>query len=82
MARVTMSAILDEVAAKHRVPPAAIRGPRRYHQFVLARQEAMYRCREEAGKSFPQIAAFLGRKDHTTVLYGVRRHRERLEREG
>ena len=39
----------------------------------------MYLLREETNASLPQIGAQLGGRDHTTIMYGCDRIRERLE---
>ena len=33
----------------------------------------MYLVREETGASLPRIGAMLGKRDHTTILYGCER---------
>lgn len=43
------------------------------------RQKAMYRLRHETTMSLPAIGRRLGGRDHSTVHYGIRRHRERME---
>jgi chromosomal replication initiator protein len=75
--RIMMRDILTEVAAKHRLRPRDILGKCRVRPIVVARQEVMFRCRSEAMKSYPQIGRFLS-KDHTTVIHGFRKHRERV----
>ena len=49
--------------------------------FAIAhpRQEAMWRMRQAGKWSLPQIGRFLGERDHTTVLAGVRAHQKRLD---
>ena len=66
------SEILNEVAERHDLAPEAIRGPRRFKRFVIARQEA-FAVMHAAGWSYPNIGRFFQR-DHTSVLHGVRRH--------
>lgn len=72
----TMALILVHVADKYDLTVAELRGKRRVHRIAHPRQEAMWMMRQ-AGKSLPQIGAYLNR-DHTTVLHGVRRHEARL----
>lgn len=45
------------------------RGRRR--RFVRPRQLAMKLCRDLTQKSYPEIGARFGGRDHTTVLHGV-----------
>ena len=73
-----MQVILEEVAAKHGLAPTAILSVRRQVSLVRARHEAFYRCVYETTNSYPTIGRFFGR-DHTTVLYGARRHGQLLD---
>lgn len=81
----TMRAILRHVAARHDVTEADIVGESRARLYVLPRQECMWlmwQVRWPDGRrrySMPQIAKFLGDRDHTTVLHGIRRHQARLD---
>ena len=80
--RKTMTQILEEVAAKHCLSVEDLKGPRKFRIVAHARQEVMYRCRQETRLSLPQIGERLGGRDHTTVLYGARAYEARrtLER--
>lgn len=74
--------ILEEVAAKHDVTVADIRGPRRRIEISHARQEAMYRLySERKNLSLPMIGRMLSR-DHTTVMHGIRAHAKRADLPG
>ena len=44
-------------------------GTSRIQDLVLARQVAMYLCRNLLNSSFPEIARKFGGRDHTTVMY-------------
>jgi chromosomal replication initiation ATPase DnaA len=46
-----------------------------------ARHEAMYYARAITGHSYPVIGATLG-CDHSTVMYGIRKHEERMRANG
>lgn len=52
-----------------------LRSENRSKQLSLARQIAMYLMKKLTNKSLKEIGKFLGRKDHTTVLYAL----EKLE---
>jgi len=71
-----MPDILKDVATRHRIRITDITSPSRSDVNVAARQE-FYALAMDAGRSSNQIAAFIGR-DHSTVLHGARRHRERI----
>lgn len=72
--------IVEEVAAKHGVFMSDMRSVRRGRAQVAARHEAMWRLRNETTMSLPEIGRRLGGRDHTTVLHGVKRHQERLDK--
>lgn len=67
--------IVREVAKKHGLAPAHLRGISRRAIIVRGRQEAYYRLYTECPDlSMPQIGRYLGGRDHTTVLHGIRAH--------
>ena len=51
-------------------------GPERARHVSWPRQEFMLAA-HEAGYSMPQIGRFLGSRDHTTILHGIRAARKR-----
>jgi len=69
-----------QVAARHGVSVAELRGPCRARRVAWPRQELMWRARRETRLSLPQIGERLGGRDHTTVIHGVRAHQDRLDR--
>lgn len=76
--------IADDVAKRHSISVADLKGPSRKRIFAWPRQEAFWLCREQKlsdGRhrySYPYIAHFFGGRDHTTVMHGVAAHEERL----
>lgn len=52
--------------------------PQRTRDLVLARQIAMYLCRELTDLSLPKIGQIMGGRDHTTVLHAERKIRETM----
>lgn len=46
---------------------------RRSRSIAYPRQIAMYLCRKKTTRSLPQIGRYFGNRDHTTVLYAVRK---------
>lgn len=71
--------ILQVVAEFYDLVPADLCSAQRHRRLAHPRQIAMYLLREETDLSLPQIGAYLGGRDHTTVLYGYDRVRSQLE---
>lgn len=66
--------VVRATAAFYGVPLAAMTGPRRTSEAVRARQVAMFiMYNDERQLSLPAIGRLLGNRDHTTILYGVRK---------
>ena len=63
---------LNAVSAHFGVGLETLRGRKRDKKTALARQVAMYILREDVQMNASAIARALGRKDHTTVLYGCK----------
>lgn len=72
-------AIISEVCEKYGIDWVELASHRRSGDVVVARHEAMFRMRHETTMSLPAIGRKLGGRDHTTVLYGISRHQERME---
>jgi chromosomal replication initiator protein len=69
--QIKVPTVLKEVAKSFDVTVKSIKGPRRTKEVALARQVAMYILREEFNYKLEDVAKFLNRKDHTTVLHAV-----------
>lgn len=85
LAPVAVGDALAAVSAAFGVPVAEIVGRSRLGRVVAARQTACWllRARPKPGgltRSFPEIGALLGGRDHSTVIYAMRRAGERAER--
>jgi len=63
--------VLKEVSKAMGVTVKDIKGPRRTKDVALARQVCMYILREEFGYKLEEIAKFLNREDHTTVIHAI-----------
>jgi len=48
-------------------------GGRKHKTIAQPRQVAMYLSRKLTGSSFPDIAKKFGKRDHTTVMYAVKK---------
>lgn len=76
-----LEAVAEAVARTCGLPRARLFGPAQDRRSARARHLLMYLLRELcAGASFPTIGFFLNR-DHTTVIYGVRRIAGELARD-
>lgn len=81
--RLTMKAIIAEVATRHGLTAAELCSSSTAHYIAHPRQEAMYLMRQVQGPaggprwSLAAIARALGGMDHTTVLHGIRAHKKR-----
>ena len=75
----TSTSIVAQVAARHGIAASTLLARTKVNSH--ARHEAMYEIRTQIGKplaSYPWIGRKMGR-DHSTVMYGVRRHQKRLD---
>lgn len=61
--------IINAVAAYYKITPDDLYGSSRIQAIALARQIAMYICREQTSLSLPKIGQLFGGRDHTTVMY-------------
>jgi len=63
--------IIKNLCAFYRIKPTQIKSPKRDASLVKVRQMAMYLLRSELGLSFVEIGNLLGGRDHTTIMHGV-----------
>lgn len=83
----TCKDIITAIAQDHGFTYEDMIGPSRLKPLSHARQEAMWTCRQVMTKdgqhrySYPFIGRCLGGRDHTTVLWGERRHADRMAAE-
>jgi chromosomal replication initiator protein len=71
--QISASLIMGQVTDYYSVSVDDMCGSSRANNVVTARQIAMYLCRELTDLSLPKIGELFGGKDHTTVLYAVRK---------
>lgn len=76
---VTPSLIINVVAEHFGVKPEDITSKKRNSEFVQPRQVVMYLCRELTDISYINIGKLLGKKDHTTIIHGVKKVTEELQ---
>lgn len=77
--KVTVERVVDVVSRYYNVGLPEMRGKGRTQAVAYPRQIAMYLCRSETDASFPQIGAYLGDRDHTTVMHGFDKIQARIE---
>jgi len=70
---ITAGLIIAQTAAYFGLSIEELTGPSRGRHLVMARQIAMYLCRELTNLSLPKIGAQFGNRDHTTVMYADRK---------
>ncbi|HET7193869.1 MAG TPA: chromosomal replication initiator protein DnaA [Nocardioides sp.] len=70
---ITAGLIIAQTAAYFGLAIEELTGPSRGRHLVMARQIAMYLCRELTSLSLPKIGAQFGNRDHTTVMYADRK---------
>jgi chromosomal replication initiator protein len=70
---ITAGLIIAQTAAYFGLTIEELTGPSRGRHLVMARQIAMYLCRELTALSLPKIGAEFGNRDHTTVMYADRK---------
>jgi len=65
--------IIHLVAEYFSLPSDELTGNKRKPALVFARQIAMYLCREILGTSYPALGQIFGGKDHSTIIYGIKK---------
>ena len=75
---VTPTLILEMVCEHFNVSADDITSKKRNSEFVVPRQVVMYLCRHMLDISYSQVGKILGKKDHTTIMYGIKKIEEDL----
>jgi chromosomal replication initiator protein len=76
---ITPEHVIKTVAGYYRVTVDSLQSNSRSRTIAFPRQMAMYLVRTETELSYPQIGKRLGKRDHTTVLYGYQKISELRE---
>lgn len=76
--KVTLDQIIKTTCEYYKIRQADITGASRARAVARPRQMAMYLSKALTTRSYPEIARKLGGRDHTTVLYGVRKIEEMM----
>jgi chromosomal replication initiator protein len=75
---ITIEVITDIVSKEFNLKVSDLKAKKRTATIVFPRQIAMYLSRELTDFSLPEIGRFFGGKDHTTVMYGFDKIKEKL----
>lgn len=76
---ITIEHVIVTVANYYRITTEALCSKSRSRMVAFPRQIAMYLARTETGMSYPQIGNHLGKRDHTTILYGYEKISDLME---
>lgn len=71
--------IISITATFYQLSVEDLYGPSRSQTIALARQVAMYLCREMTSLSLPKIGQLFGNRDHTTVMYANKKISELMK---
>ncbi len=74
--KVSVEEIQRKVAEHYNIRLSDMLGPRRQRTIARPRQVAMYLAKQLTTRSLPEIGRRFGKRDHTTVMHGVRRIEE------
>ncbi len=75
---ITASMIIGKTAEYFGITMDELTGTSRSRVYVTARQIAMYLCRQLTDLSLPKIGEHFGGKDHTTVMYAVKKVEDQI----
>lgn len=78
--QITSGLIVEVVAEHFSITPEDIMSKRRNTEYVLPRQICMYLCRKYTDDSLQSIGKAVGKKDHTTVIHGIEKITEDIEK--
>ncbi len=76
---ITPTLIINVVAEHFNVSPDDITSKKRNSEFVLPRQIVMYLCRTMTETPLMSIGKILGKRDHTTIMHGIKKISEGIE---
>ena len=74
--QITIEEIQRRVAAHYNIKPSELSSNRRSQAVVRPRHVAMYLSKQLTSRSLPEIGRKFGKRDHTTVMYAIRRIEE------
>ena len=78
---ITPASIIDQVSRYFNISIEDIKSEKRKTEIVFSRQMAMYIIRELTNLSLPEIGKEMGGKNHTTVLYSIRKLEDAMKQD-
>jgi chromosomal replication initiator protein len=75
---VTVEMIQKYVADQFRIKLSDMKSDKRLKALVVPRQIAVYLCRELTKASYPEIGDKFGGKDHSTIIYSMKKVERQL----
>ncbi|MGP1489420.1 MAG: chromosomal replication initiator protein DnaA [Peptoanaerobacter stomatis] len=78
---ITIDTIIDVVASHYELSIDQLRSSNRSSNVAYPRQIAMYLCKQLTSASLKEIASKLGKKDHSTIVHGIKKIEDDLENE-
>ena len=77
--KVTMDQIIKRTCEYYNIRQSDMMSANRARAIARPRQVAMYLCKKLTTRSFPEIGRKFGGRDHTTVMYGVKKIEELMQ---
>lgn len=74
----TTTEIIEAASRRFGIPAHDIMSQRRTNEIIFARHAIYWLCRECTPMSLLQIGHLLGKRDHTTILHGIRQTEDRI----
>jgi chromosomal replication initiator protein len=71
--KITVELIIEIVATHYELTPADLISSKKSKNIAYPRQICMYLCRNLTEYSLEDIGKSLGKRDHTTILYGIQK---------
>lgn len=79
--KITPAKIIESVSTFYNISAEEILGQSKMKNIVMPRQIAMYLCKTLTDMNFSMIAKALGNRDRTTIMHGVDKIMEMLEKD-
>lgn len=76
---ITPQLIIDTVAEHFNISPADISSNKRNSEIVVPRQIVMYLCRTLIDIPLKSIGTYVGKRDHSTVIHGIKKIEEEID---